>query len=456
MRAHFAGGSSAPWFIRAHTVTEVASTGDEGLSDDVYRRIAQEIYERWQAGEPKSALEIEYWNNPTSHGKAFTAYVKKWLGIATEGRSRQAQRIEQLERKLRVHGISPSDSDELSVEYLLVAKARESALAALRAFNDPSSGYRTEQFILLMVIAWNSLMQAILERDGVDYFDRDDDGEVKTVDDRPRVRDTDALVDLVGDDRLPASAAENLRYFLRLRNRIAHRYLPALDAPTAGHAQSMLINFENLLVQEFGTEAALGDELYLPLQIGKFQREPELKRIQAQLPLDVIEFLDRERREVPEEILGDTRYCMRIFFVPTTANRERSADAAVTFVNPNEVSEELIAALPHATVVTKSKRVAVASDDLMRPTEIVEQVSKRLKVRFTMDTHTRSWKHFKVRPQYGSGEPEATDQLYCRYDKLMQGYGYTSAWIEKLVTDLSDEDFYAQLVGRSPTTSSQD
>ena len=406
------------------------------------------MFDRWQAGEPKSALEIEYWDNPTSHGKAFTAYVKKWLGVATEGRSRQAQRIEELERMLRVHGISPSESDELSIEYLLVAKARESALAALRAFNDPSSGYRTEQFILLMVIAWNSLMQAVLDRDGVEYFDCDDDGNVKTVEGRKRVRDTDELITLVGDERLPAPAAENLRYFLRLRNRIAHRYLPALDAPTAGHAQSMLINFEEVLVQEFGAEAALGDELYLPLQIGKFRREPELKRIQAQLPLDVLEFLDRERQEVPEEILGDTRYCMRIFFVPTTANRERSADTAVTFVKPDEISEELLAALPHTTVVTKPKRVAVASDDLLLPSEVVKQVSSRLNTRFTMDTHTRCWKHFKVRPSYGSAEPEATDQRYCRFDKLMRAYGYTQDWVEKLVHDLSDEDTHGRIVGR--------
>lgn len=407
------------------------------------------MFDRWQAGEPKSALEIEYWDNPTSHGKAFTAYVKKWLGVSTEGRSRQAQRIEELERLLRVHGISPSDSDELSVEYLLVAKARESALAALRAFNDPSSGYRTEQFILLMVIAWNSLIQAILERDKVDYFDRDADGKIRTVEGRPRILDTDELIDLAGEERLHPSVAENLRYFLRLRNRIAHRYLPALDAPTAGYAQSMLINFEELLVGDFGAESALGDELYLPLQIGKFRREPELKRVQAQLPLDIIEFLDRERQQVPEEILGDARYCMRIFFVSTTANRESSADASVTFVKADEVSEELLAALPHAAVVTKPKRVAVASDDLLRPSEVVERLKSRLDVRFTMDTHTRCWKYFKVRPPSGAGEPEATDQRYCRYDKLAGGHGYTSAWVEKLAHDLCDEATYARVVGRS-------
>lgn len=41
---------------------------------------ATEMYERWQVGEKKSRLEIEYWDDSTSHGKRFTSYTKHWLG----------------------------------------------------------------------------------------------------------------------------------------------------------------------------------------------------------------------------------------------------------------------------------------------------------------------------------------------------------------------------------------
>ena len=92
----------------------------------------------------------------------------------------------------------------------------------------------------------------------------------------------------------------------------------------------------------------------------------------------------------------------------------------------------------------------MASNDLFRPSEVVNLVAERLPHRFTMDTHTRCWRYFDVRPATGAGEPEATDDRYCRWDRLLNGYGYTKAWIEKLVRELSDPSKYAAAVGFSP------
>ena len=72
---------------------------------------------------------------------------------------------------MSLHAISPTDSEDLREDYRLLARAREAALAALRVYNDPSAGFRTETFIVLMVIAWNALLQGILERLGLDYFE---------------------------------------------------------------------------------------------------------------------------------------------------------------------------------------------------------------------------------------------------------------------------------------------
>ena len=65
----------------------------------------------------------------------------------------RAQRIAELEALLRANGISPTEAGDLIEEYRLLAKSRESALAAVRVYNDPLSGFRTETFIVLMVIA---------------------------------------------------------------------------------------------------------------------------------------------------------------------------------------------------------------------------------------------------------------------------------------------------------------
>ncbi len=151
----------------------------------------------------QSPLEVEYFDNPTSHGKFFTSFIRKWLGLETETRSAQSEHVERLEALLRVHGISPTEAGDLAEEYRLVAKARESALAALRVYNDPLAGFRTETFIVLMVIAWNALLQAIMERSGVDYYERDAAGRVIEVSGRGKVKDTSELIDLglPGDGR---------------------------------------------------------------------------------------------------------------------------------------------------------------------------------------------------------------------------------------------------------------
>ena len=134
------------------------------LTQEQHEQLATEMHERWQNGEPKSRLEIEYWDNATSHGKAFTAYVKRWLGVETERQSSQSTRIAKLEALLRANGVSPTEAGDLAEEYRLLAKSREAALAAVRVYNDPIAGFRTETFVVLMVVAWNSLLQALLER----------------------------------------------------------------------------------------------------------------------------------------------------------------------------------------------------------------------------------------------------------------------------------------------------
>lgn len=424
------------------------------LTDEEHTQIATEMYERWRSGESKSQLEIEYWDNPTAHGKAFTSYIKRWLGHQTEKESSQTVQIARLEALLRVNGISPTVAGDLAEEYRLLAKSRESALAAVRVYNDPMAGYRTETFIVLMIIAWNSLLQAILERTQVDYYERDQNGSQILINDRPKVLDTVKLIDrvLIGGEYQPVRA--NLDFFIKLRNQIAHRYLPALDIEVAGEAQAMLLNYEELLVAKFGDEAVIGDRLTVPLQLSEFRYGTNalasLRKAQARLPTDVTNYLANHRIGLEDQVLKDRRYCFNIFLVPVTANRERSADMIARFVPLGKVTPELEANLTNTVVITKPKTIPVASDDLLRPSEVVNLVAERLPYRFTMDTHTKCWKHYRVRPPSNTKNPHATDHNYCIWDRVAQTYGYTKAWVDKLLGDLSDAGRYESVVGKPP------
>ena len=58
------------------------------------------IYDRWCEGATKSSLERDYLNAPQSHGKLFTTLVREHLGVETERRSSQTDRIAELEAEV--------------------------------------------------------------------------------------------------------------------------------------------------------------------------------------------------------------------------------------------------------------------------------------------------------------------------------------------------------------------
>jgi len=449
-------GSERGTATSTSTTTGTTSTsGTLGFVDNGDdHALAEEMLTRYQTGESKSTLEIEYWDDGTSHGKRFTGFVRKQLGIDTEGRSRQSLELERLSALLRRHGVSPSPAGDLSVEDRLVANSRQAAVAAVRLYNDPSAGFRTETFIVIMVIAWNCLLQAKLEADGVEYREVDGDGSVAEVDGRARYLGTWELTLRALHDPKHAAVRWNLDFFLKLRHLIEHRYLPAVDVAVVGEAQAMLLNYENVLVAWFGEEAQLGSELVVPLQLSQLRgnhRLSSLKRLQAELPVDVVEFLTRHRSDVPVEVLRSPEYALQLFFVPVSANRERSADAVVRFLRPGEVPEDVAEALQKIAVVAKPKPVSVVGADLLSPTEVTNLVGSRLPFRFTLHSHARCWRHYNVRPPDKAAEPAATQVDYCLYDKLLKGYGYTQAWVDFLVEQLSDGDHYRQVVGTGPT-----
>ena len=64
----------------------------------------------------------------------------------------------------------------------LVIKARESALLALDIYNRPATMFKSEGFIVMMIIAWTSLLHAIFHKKGIKYNHIDDEGNDKYID----------------------------------------------------------------------------------------------------------------------------------------------------------------------------------------------------------------------------------------------------------------------------------
>ena len=56
-----------------------------------------------------------------------------------------------------------------SIQVELLAKSREAALNAVQSFNNPLTTFKTETFIVLMVIAWMYLLHTYYKKKHVDY-----------------------------------------------------------------------------------------------------------------------------------------------------------------------------------------------------------------------------------------------------------------------------------------------
>lgn len=112
----------------------------------------------------------------------------------------------------------------------------------------PTSVFRAGAFSMLFVAVWNSVAIAILQRDGGEWRELDEDGEVVRVHGGvERARETGDLVGaaLPGVDR--AGLRQNVDFWVELRNAVAHRFLPALDVMVIPHAQAGVLNFEDVL-----------------------------------------------------------------------------------------------------------------------------------------------------------------------------------------------------------------
>lgn len=421
---------------------------DEFPGDDV--ELAEWLLAEWDEGRgtPKSQLERQVWNDGASHGRRFDRFVRQVLGVETTRPSKQSDRIADLENQVRSLGGRPRGvAPEVWEEQL--QHARAAALSALRIWNDPIATFRTGSFSLHLVTAWNSLAIAVLQKTGGEWRELNADGEVVDIGGLEKARGTPELV----GDAFPGAENHGLRsnveFWTSLRNKVAHRHLPALDSIVIPYAQSALLNFEQRLSDEFGPEFQLAEALAVPLQLSGF-RDPgvlrSVKALQRSLPLDVQAFLSEIAGGDPE-LLRDPTFMLRVAFIPAVPSSGRSPDAVAYFARPGEVPEELADALDHYVVLPKVVRPPRPN---LIATQVVKEVQPRIPYRFTVTMHTEATYRLGVRSRPGDGGPEKVDATYCEYVSSVKRHLYNRDWVERLVRELSDAETFEAATGRSP------
>lgn len=328
----------------------------------------------------------------------------------------------------------------------LVLKARESVLLALDIYNRPATVFKTQGFIVMMIIGWTALFHAIFEKQYKEYFYHKDDGSFEIIDGDKKAWELSACIaNYFGSAISPVK--ENLKLFIGLRNKIEHRYVPAIDPDICGECQALLLNFDEMITKEFGAYYALKDTLAVPLQTSSIRTPNQIetmKRFQGKQYKELKEYIHAYRDALPEEIYNNPKFSFRVYLIPKIGNHKSSSDIAFEFIkydpeNPNEFepSKKQIALI-------KEKKVQVANQGKFKPLTITQIVSEKIQRKFNIHNHTQAWKYYAVRKP--GNNPQGCKTDYCQYDEVHKDYVYTQAWVDFLVRKLSDEDEYKRII----------
>jgi hypothetical protein len=341
----------------------------------------------------------------------------------------------------------------------LIQKARESAQLAVETYNRPTAQFRSGAYVVLMIIAWTALYHAIFIRKHVKpYYRKRNSHRFEKVDDEyKRWELSECMQQYFGD--LNPAIRKNLEFFITLRNRLEHHSLAEIDPEIFGECQAMLLNFETVLVEQFGERYAIRGGLTFALQFSKSGPGTSLRGVgkvsQQKAFANVKSFIDRFRSSLSTEVQTDLAYSFKVFLVPKIGNHATGDAVAVEFVKYDASKPDEMKQYEKVVAMIKPKEIQVANLGLIKASAVVAQLSKRLGKKFTMYDHKSCYEHFNARPVRGKGDPAACDTRHCVYDDVHKDYCYKPEWVEFLATKLSDEATYAMIIQKKKSASAK-
>lgn len=327
-------------------------------------------------------------------------------------------------------------------------KARESALLAVEIYNKPTAVFRSGAYIILIMLAWGSLLQAIFCKKRICCFERHPNGRYVKVEGEKKSWSTERSIKEYFKDDDPVRM--NLEFMIGLRNRLEHRGYPELDEEIFGECQAALLNFEELLTKEFPQEIPLKQNLVFAIQFSKFavpqQDRAVVKKIARSLS-SVKAYISGYRSTITEQQWNSQKFSHRLFLIPKVGNNISKDDVAVEFIkyDPSKPSEmeglQKLGVLIKDKIIEKEKIVPSQEVYKFKPTQIAEQVQKLINKPFSIQLHTNCWKYYSPRPRVKIKHMNE----YCLFDEAHKDYMYSQAWIDFLAKELSEEEKYKRI-----------
>lgn len=338
---------------------------------------------------------------------------------------------------------------------LSLEKARSSALLAVETYNKPAIKFKSGGYIVLMCIAWTSLFHAIFFRKGENPFYKEKNGRYKKTDGEYQFWELATCVKKYFSNQ-DSPIKKNIEFFIPLRNKIEHKFMPELDPNIFAECQAWLLNFDKIIEKEFGETYCIRESLSFALQLYPSSTTLNMAVNTAKDSEKIIKFINRYRNSVSTDILNSGEYSFKAFLIQV-ANHKSEEALPIQFVAYDKLSGEEKKKVERIAGLIKEKhiQIPVANKNCFKPGAIVKKVQdalgdpkvergKKMIDKFNMTTHTRCCAKYKVKPN-SHEEPHLTNVLYCRYDEVNQNYVYTQEWADFLIDQLSTPENWAEL-----------
>ena len=221
----------------------------------------------------------------------------------------------------------------------LIEKSRESALCAIRVFNDPQVFFKSETYIVLMIIAWTYLLHAYYRKKGVEYRYYEQNGKRKSFHKTKHGAFKYWELERCLNEKacpLEKEVATNLRFLIGLRHEIEHQMTKSLDYYLSGRYQACAVNYNEYLKKLFGKRYALDQFLAYSIQFTEISDEQLLgPSPQASIPDRLRAYVVEFDNDLTHNEYNSPKYSYRLLFKKELVNRPGQADRVVEFIVSN-------------------------------------------------------------------------------------------------------------------------
>ncbi|HPJ13188.1 MAG TPA: DUF3644 domain-containing protein [Caldisericia bacterium] len=296
-----------------------------------------------------------------------------------------------------------------SIKNELIKKSREAALAAVQIFNNPIITFKSESYIVLMIIAWTYLLHAYYREKKVEYRYYNEDHKRRRFDITKRGAykywDLERCLNCKYTP-IDKDTANNLRFLVGLRHEIEHQMTNRIDDLLSARFQACCLNFNDYIKKLFTDKLGIEKHLSFSLQFSSISTEQkDLLKDHQYLPANILAYIQDFDAKLTIEEYSSPQYAYRILFIPKTANRKGQADRTIEFIKSDS---------PLADSVNKKYAVIKEMEkDKFLPKQVVEIMKNKGYVNFSIHFHTELWKSLDAKnPSKGYGVLVANKTWY--------------------------------------------